>query len=87
MLFVLLLLMFLLVLVIANADTHDTVGTDVAHVIAHAAIVAMLLIPVHIAVIHIGSDVVLAILLLMICITFLIFLLILMIFLVLMLLT
>ena len=27
---------------LANADTHDTVGTDVAYVIAHAAIVAML---------------------------------------------
>ena len=28
--------------VLAKADTHDTVGTDVAYVIAHAAIVAML---------------------------------------------
>ena len=28
--------------VLANADTHDILGTDVAYVIAHAAIVAML---------------------------------------------
>ena len=71
---------------LANADTHDTVGADAACVIAHAAIVAMLLIPVYIAVIYNVSDVVFAILLLMMCTTFLIFLLILMIFLVLMLL-
>ena len=45
---------------LANADTHDTVGTDVACVIAHAAIVAMLLIPVHTVIINIVSDVVLA---------------------------
>ena len=52
--------------VLANADTHDTVGTDVAYVIAHAGIVAMLLIPLYIGVIYIVSDVVLALLILMI---------------------
>ena len=46
---------------------------DVVCVVAHAAIVAMLLIPVHICVIDIVSDVVLAMLILMMFIMFLIF--------------
>ena len=55
------------------ADTHDILGTDVAYVIAHAGIVAMLLIPVHIGVIDIVSDVMLAILTLLMLTMFLVF--------------
>ena len=57
-----------------NSDTHNVHGADLVVVIAHAAIVAMLLIPVHIDVIDIVSDVVLAILILVMFIMFLIFL-------------
>ena len=57
---------------LANADTHDTLGTDVAYIVVHAGIVAMLVIPVHIDVIDIVSDVMLAILILMMFIMFLV---------------
>ena len=58
---------------LANADTHDILGTDLVYVIAHAAFVAMLLIPVHIGVIDIVSDVMLAILILLLFIMLLVF--------------
>ena len=50
---------------LANADTHDTLRTDVAYTIAHAGIVAMLEIAVHIGATDLVSDVMLAIVILM----------------------
>ena len=55
------------------ADTHDTLRTDVAYMIAHAGIVAMLEIAVHIGATDIVSDVMLAILTLLMLTMFLVF--------------